>query len=337
MIDFLLFPGITFLLSIFLTKRIRELTTSRGVLDLPNERSSHSIPTPRGGGMAFVLIFAFLLSYCLFAFQEDYNIWIALSGSFVLALLGWMDDIEALGVKVRLAVHSIVALWAIFWVRNSLTDPESLATAFACVFFVFWIMWMINLYNFMDGIDGLAGSEALVVLFFAGFIVLARGDVPLALLCLTLACSVGGFLVFNWPPAKIFMGDSGSCFLGYVLAVMAIASNGRGTMPFAGWLILLAVFIVDATLTLVRRMMNKERIFRAHRSHIYQKAVIRGYSHKTVTLWITRINVCLGMVLLLALWQDVVVQSFMGVYLVMIITWLILDRKLNPQEASSYD
>ncbi|MBN1333179.1 MAG: glycosyltransferase family 4 protein [Synergistales bacterium] len=287
--------------------------------------------------MAFVLIFAFLLSYSLLAFQEDFNIWIALSGSFVLALLGWMDDIEPLGVKVRLAVHSLVALWAIFWVKDSLTDPDSLATAFACVFFVFWIMWMINLYNFMDGIDGVAGSEALVVLFFGGFILLAGGDVPLALLCLTLACAVGGFLVFNWPPAKIFMGDSGSCFLGYVLAVMAIVSNGRGTMPFAGWLILLAVFIVDATLTLVRRVLRTEELFKAHRSHIYQKAVIRGYSHKTVTLWITRINVCLGMVLLIALWQDMIIPAFMGVYLVMIIAWLALDRKLSPQEALSDD
>ena len=163
-------------------------------------------------------------------------------------------------------------------------------------------VWMINLYNFMDGIDG-AATEAVTVSAIAGIILFVTGNGGLAMVCMALAFSVVGFLIWNWPPARIFMGDVGSGFLGFVFACLAIASENSGALPLVVWVVLLGVFVVDATVTLIRRFINKEKLYEAHRTHVYQLAVQAGFSHKQVTVTVCLINIGLGLVAaLLAKW-----------------------------------
>lgn len=157
------------------------------------------------------------------------------------------------------------------------------------------IVWMINLYNFMDGIDGIAGTEAITISGAAAIFLWVQNS-GLVAVCLLILAAVLGFLIWNWPPAKIFMGDVGSGFLGFVIAVLAIWSENSGAAPLLIWLLLLGVFIVDATVTLVKRMTRGEKLYEAHRSHVYQLAVQAGYSHKQVTLTILLINMMLGIV-----------------------------------------
>jgi Fuc2NAc and GlcNAc transferase len=155
------------------------------------------------------------------------------------------------------------------------------------------IVWSINLFNFMDGIDGLAGSEAIAAVLF-GAALAWETDPATASACLLLAASVGGFLLLNRPPARIFMGDVGSCWLGYVLAVLILASNGTGSVPMTSWFLLLSVFIVDATVTLIARVITGNSPVEPHREHAYQRLVRSGLSHGSVTGAVLGIDLLLG-------------------------------------------
>jgi Fuc2NAc and GlcNAc transferase len=145
------------------------------------------------------------------------------------------------------------------------------------------IVWMTNLYNFMDGIDGLAGGEATIVCGFAGALIAASGQFGLALVAWLLAASSAGFLAWNWAPARLFMGDVGSGFIGFVIAVLAVASENARALTLLGWVTLSSIFVVDATATLVRRALHGEQWYSAHRLHAYQRAVQAGLSHRRVT------------------------------------------------------
>jgi Fuc2NAc and GlcNAc transferase len=151
----------------------------------------------------------------------------------------------------------------------------------------------------MDGIDGLAGAEALTVGAGATVLLLLAGNAGLAVLALVLCCGVAGFLAWNWPPARIFMGDVGSGFTGYVVAFLAIASENSHAVPLLTWVLLLAVFVTDATITLGRRFLNGEKVHVAHRKHAYQRLVRSGWSHRRVTLSIAAVNAFLALLALL--------------------------------------
>ena len=174
------------------------------------------------------------------------------------------------------------------------------------------IVWLINLYNFMDGIDGIAGTEAISVALSAGILLFWTGSQELAWVCIILALAVGGFLVWNWPPARIFMGDVGSGFLGYVFAVLAIVSEKSFSVPLIIWLMLLGVFVTDATITLFKRLARGEKLSQPHRTHVYQLAVQAGYSHKQVTLVVLFINIMLGIAAAGAVQYRVFVREFFG-------------------------
>ncbi len=191
-------------------------------------------------------------------------------------------------------VHTFAAIWAV-WCLGGFQSFDLGVTVVplgmvGSVLAVVGIMWLINLYNFMDGIDGLAGGEAVSVALVGGVLLSFVGATGIALAVFSLAAAVAGFLVLNWPPAKIFMGDVGSGLLGYAFAVLALASDRTGAVPLVVWILLLGVFIVDATATLIRRVMNGERWYEAHRSHAYQRAVQAGYSHRTVTIAVLALN-----------------------------------------------
>ncbi len=271
---------------------IRRFALKRAILDIPNDRSSHDAPTPRGGGAAIAIVFvAAVIIAATPSVPGIPSTWagVALVAALV-AVLGWLDDCYQLGAAKRFSGH-VTAAVAATWLLSAHRPDHPL----------FWIsaigiVWAINFYNFMDGIDGLAGSEAVCVGIFGALISLRHGHEAAGVVSALIAASSLGFLFWNWPPAKIFMGDVGSGFLGFVFGCLAIASGWGFKGGFGTWLILLAMFWVDATFTLFRRLFNGEKIWEAHRSHLYQRAVQAGYTHKQVTLFFIAGNIILGCV-----------------------------------------
>jgi len=282
------------LVAFVLTALMRRLSLAGGLLDVPNERSSHATPTPRGGGVAIVVgsLGAWCMLWMLHVLKFD--LFIALTiGGLAVAIVGLVDDRKPVRASVRLVVHIAAAIWAVVWLgKVPLSSPASISLATAVqVFAVLGIVWMLNLFNFMDGIDGIAASEATFVSWGGAFVLLSTGgSLGLAATAVALGAACLGFLIWNWPPAKIFMGDVGSGYLGYVIGVMTLASVHESGVTLWVWLVLGAVFFVDATLTLLRRLCRGERVYEAHRSHAYQWLARRWNSHRRVTLSVLTIN-----------------------------------------------
>jgi Fuc2NAc and GlcNAc transferase len=278
--------GAAFALSWVLTGHVRRMAIARGMLDRPNERSSHSVPMPRVGGVAVVITTTVGLLLLLAAGELDLHLAVALiGGGLAIALVGYVDDRRPLSARIRLAVHLGAALWALMWLgglpplliggRITALGPAGYVLG------VLGVVWVLNLFNFMDGIDGIAASEAVFVVWGAALVAGGSGAVSAAGLIVGAACC--GFLLWNWPPAKIFMGDVGSGYLGYVIGVLAVASAREHPAALWTWLILGGLFFVDATVTLARRALRRERLHHAHRSHAYQRLASRWHSHGRVT------------------------------------------------------
>lgn len=290
---FVIFPVV--LASLGLTFGLRKYALARSLMDIPNARSSHSVPTPRGGGLAIVA--SFLGSVVLIATTGglDWSASLALlgTGAFV-AMVGFLDDHGHIPACWRLVAHFVAAFWAIGWLGGAPAvqflgfplDLGWLGFALAAVYLV----WLLNLYNFMDGIDGIASVEAICVCLGGALLYVLQGKPELALLPLILAASVAGFLYWNFPPARIFMGDAGSGFLGIVLGIMSIQAGWVDPALFWSWVTLLGVFVVDATFTLVRRLLRGDKVYEAHRSHAYQYASRHFGRHLPVTLAVAAVN-----------------------------------------------
>jgi Fuc2NAc and GlcNAc transferase len=262
-----------------------------GLIDIPNQRSSHTQPTPRGGGVVFTATF-YLGLLALFSFgivDENWMLGLFIGGPLV-AIIGFLDDKKSLPALMRLVVHFVAAIatYAIisrmfaYHMEISFLPTEN--QAILGVFCVLYVMWMINLYNFMDGIDGMAGTQGVVAAVLSAALSFWQGSAQLGAVYLLLAASVGGFLFHNWSPAKIFMGDCGAYFLGFAFATLALISKVYLGHSIHAHMILLGVFICDATYTLVLRAAQGKRIYQAHRDHAFQHAVQRGLSHRRVNL-----------------------------------------------------
>lgn len=295
------------MLSLILTAALRHYAHARQLMDIPNARSSHTSPTPRGGGMAFVASFltALLLLGSGGALPSSLA-WALAGGGGGIALLGFLDDHRHIAVRWRLLGHFAAAAWVLYWLGGMPQDilpglPADLGWLLLAGG-AFYLVWILNLYNFMDGIDGIAGVEALCVCLGGGLASILAEQPSLALPPVLLACAVSGFLYWNFPPARIFMGDGGSGFLGIVLGTLSLHAGGVAPELFWSWGILLGVFVVDATVTLLRRLVRGEAIHQAHRSHAYQHAARRFGGHLPVTLAVAAINLAwlLPMALLVA-------------------------------------
>jgi Fuc2NAc and GlcNAc transferase len=278
----------TALVSAVLTSVVRKYSLQRELLDIPNERSSHSVPTPRGGGLAIVaaLLVALTLAWLLEWIPGRVALALVPGGT-VIAAIGWIDDHHPRSAAQRLVAHIAAAGWAVFALGGlpalrlgTVILPLGLAGS---VFAILMIVWLTNLYNFMDGIDGIAATEAVAVGLGAAALAMLSGATSVAVAALLIAAAAIGFLGWNWQPARIFMGDVGSGSLGYILAVTAIVSEHEGGPSLLLWGLMLGVFVVDATLTLLRRALRRERLSAAHRKHAYQRAVQSGLSHSQVT------------------------------------------------------
>jgi Fuc2NAc and GlcNAc transferase len=278
-----------------LTWVIRGYALRAKLLDRPNERSSHTVPTPRGGGVAIVsAFFVALVALGYFAFA-DLHLLAGLGGACAtVALLGFLDDRHGLSARLRIVGHAAAAAWCLAWI-GPLPSFQVLGLTVdlgigASVLGALYIVWSINLFNFMDGIDGIASLEAISVGLggaLVWWLVQPAGDWPVTVL---FAACVSGFLVWNFPTARIFMGDAGSGSLGLVVAVLALWSSRATPHLFWCWLILSGCFIVDATTTLIRRVLRGERFYQAHRHHAFQYAARKHASHKVVSLSVVAIN-----------------------------------------------
>lgn len=282
--------AVAFATAAYLTRRFCDPRSRLHLLDHPNERSLHSRPTPRSGGVAIVA-----------AVVVATTVWLAVSGTtpgvaglaaamLLLAGVSFLDDRRGLPVRVRIVGHMLAAglvvagdgglapaLWpGVLWVW-----PAWVSAALAVVFLV----WMVNLYNFMDGMDGFAGGMA--VIGFGAFALLGvrAGNEAFAAGALVVAAAAGGFLVFNFPPARIFMGDTGSSVLGLLAGAMTLQGAREGVFEVWVGVLVFSPFIVDATVTLVRRLVRGERVWQAHRSHYYQRLVQSGWGHRKTVLF----------------------------------------------------
>jgi Fuc2NAc and GlcNAc transferase len=279
----------TFICSLALTLGMRRIALSRGLLDVPNTRSSHQIPTPRGGGAAIVVTSLVAWAGLMTIGWLPFDVFMALSGGLAVAVIGLLDDRFRLRARVRLTVHLAAAIWALAWLGGlpplAISDTRVPLGWSGDVLGALGIVWVLNLFNFMDGIDGIAASEA-VFIGCAGMVlaVFAGMGAGAWAASLVLAAACAGFLWWNWPPAKIFMGDVGSGYLGYVIAVLALAAARENSHALPAWLLLGGAFFVDATVTLIRRAARGERVSEAHRSHAYQWLARRWASHLRVTL-----------------------------------------------------
>lgn len=292
-------------LSLLLTGAMRRYALARSLMDIPNARSSHRVPTPRGGGVAIVLSFlpalAVLWAHGALGTQ---TLWALLGAGAWVAAVGFADDHGDIAAERRLLAHFLGAIWALAWLGGApaLTLFGSTVDLgwTGAVLATLYLVWLVNLYNFMDGIDGLAAVEAICVCTGGAFLYALVGQPSLALVPLALAGAAAGFLYWNFPPAKIFMGDAGSGFLGLVLGVLSLQAASVASELFWGWLILLGVFIVEATWTLLRRLLRGDRVYEAHCSHAYQYASRRLGHHRPVALSVAVIT--LFWLLPLALW-----------------------------------
>lgn len=209
-------------------------------------------------------------------------------GGIVIAVTGWVDDRKGLTQWIRIILHLTAAAWAVVWI-GPVPAVFGVWMWISQIAGVIAIAWMINLYNFMDGTDGIAGVEAVTVAGVSGFLCMTAGLVVPGHFYWLLGAVAAGFLVWNWPPAKIFMGDAGSGFLGFTFAAMTLWCSVENIRLFWPCIILLSVFVVDATATLLRRMARGERWYEPHSSHAYQK-IARRRGHLPVALGVAAIN-----------------------------------------------
>ena len=291
-----------------LTGVVRQRVLARGLLDVPNARSSHVVPTARGGGVAIVAVVLVATAWLVWAGAADAMVALGLlAGGALVAGIGFLDDRGHVPAPLRLLVH-IVALGGALaavgglppvpWGGRSV-DLGLAGDVFACLACV----WFLNLFNFMDGIDGIAASEAAFVAFAAAWLAGSTGaPSSLVVLWLVTGAAALGFLMWNWPPARIFMGDVGSGFLGFALALLLVYSTGQSALNFWTAVILTAPFVADATVTLVARITRGERWYSAHRSHAYQWLSRRWGSHARVTALFILVN---GVLVLPAAWWSV--------------------------------
>lgn len=282
--------GIALLIAAAGTGILCKLLAGRGILDVPNQRSSHQDAKPRGGGIALLAAIAVGSAY-LYVAGQPLPAASAAAGlaALVLALVSWADDVRGLSPLARL-VPQIICVGVMLYFLPLVEVPivSNMPAPLQYLILALAWLWFINLYNFMDGIDGITGVETLVItLGIFAFTLLDAALIDLQGATLVIAAATFGFLLWNWAPARIFMGDVGSIPLGFLLGWLLLQLADAGYILAA--LILPGYYLVDATVTLLSRLARGEKIWHAHREHAYQKAVQNGLSHSSVSM---RVGAC---------------------------------------------
>jgi len=270
------------------------------MFDIPNERSLHESPIPKGGGLAIVLTWYIGISVLFFSGIIEQGLYFALLSGLILAIVSLVDDIRGLKPIIRLIVHFLTAITAFYFLNGLrplvLPDFHMNYNYIVYPLAIVGMVWFINLFNFMDGVDGFASIE--VISICSVLFVMSWNLITILLIVCTT-----GFLCWNWPKAKIFMGDVGSTQLGFILVVLGIYFHNTFEFSILNWIMLTSPFWFDATLTLFRRWRNGEKLSEAHRKHIYQRIVQAGFSHEKVNVFLILIN--LFIILLITLYREI--------------------------------
>ncbi|MBI5636693.1 MAG: glycosyltransferase family 4 protein [Nitrospinae bacterium] len=291
--------ALCFLLTLAGTGLYRRNAVAKSVLmDIPNDRSSHTVSTPRGGGIVFVAVWAALMAALAGGGLIPSGVALTLlPPALFAAAIGFADDLLTLPATMRFVLQIAAALLFLQGIGGYPAiqmGPWHLDVGIAGgIFAVLWIVWSINLFNFMDGVDGIASVEAMMVLAAGGFFLAAGGGAMYGAAAFWAATAVTGFLVWNLSKARIFMGDAGSYFLGFFIAALALLGERFFNVPLLLWVILYGVFWFDATATLLRRAAAGERWYAGHRSHAYQRLQQAGFSHATVSGLTATVNIVL--------------------------------------------
>ena len=279
---------VLFVISFVLTYFIKEYAIKKSLVAAVNERSSHTVPTPHGGGIAIALTWFVGLIYLYLSDQIDPRLFYALIIGVVIAVVGLVDDIVELSPKLRMIVFLLVGATGLYIIGGLHTLTFGLFdisnTFITSAFAMLLILWYINLTNFIDGIDSYLAVE-FIFLSVAGLLLFGGAHFAV------LGVSVLGFLYWNWHTAKIFMGDVGSTLLGYTIAIITLYYANIEASNLWIWITLYGVFWFDATFTLIRRKLNGEKLSQAHRKHAYQRLTQAGWSHSKVTLYALGLNV----------------------------------------------
>lgn len=326
---------LTFSLAAWLTSRFCKPASRFYILDHPNERSLHTRPTPRTGGVAIFIGFVVGAGIVVWLYPSyRYLSWV-LAGGLLVAVVSFLDDRWRLSPVVRFVFH----LSGAGLVMAAGVTPEALSMPgwawnwpqpLAIMLSLLFVVWMINLYNFMDGIDGLAGGMAVI-----GFGTLAvfgwmSGQFVYCIMNLLIASAAAGFLLFNFPPARIFMGDVGSAVLGLFAGAFSLWGIKAGFLPPWAALLVFSPFIIDATATLIRRLLAGERVWEAHKTHYYQRLVQFGWSHKKVVLWEYAVMLACSFSALMATHQRPAVQYLvLGVWALFYLGTALIVRRLE--------
>jgi Fuc2NAc and GlcNAc transferase len=283
--------GALFISSALLTLLIKKMALRHAILDTPNERSSHTVATPRGGGLAIIITFFMALCYLYATHAIESSLFFALLSVTPIVIISLIDDIKPQSARTRILIQLLCAILALYALGGITTFNFGILHvdgAWLNIVALFMLLWFTNLFNFLDGIDGYAASETIFIgvaayLLFADHIMLL------------LAIATLGFLLFNWHKASIFMGDVGSASIGFIIAVLTL--NAHNSENFLGYLILFFLFFYDATITLLRRFRNGERISQAHKKHMYQRLHQFGLSHSKVVLYLMSYNLIIFILL----------------------------------------
>ena len=288
------------------------------ISDIPNERSLHATPIPRFGGLG--IMFGVPVGWATALVPSD---WALLFAVMLLVGISFLDDAKGMSIRWRFLAHfvaAIVFVWAKFY-------PA--ANPIFCIFLVVAIVWMMNLYNFMDGSDGLAGGMALFGFTFYGIGAWMAENQNFAIMNFCIAAAALGFLIYNFHPAKIFMGDGGSVPLGFLAAAMGLSGWVTGYWPFWFPIMVFSPFIVDATVTVIKRLFRGKKIWQAHREHYYQRLVQMGWGHKKTALAEYALMFTVGLIALLSFQRGTEIQ--IAALCVVAIIYLILTILISNQ------
>lgn len=314
---------IIYIFSFFLTMLFRRWAIYKSLFDYPTDRSSHSQPVPRGGGLAIVVTFYMALFAFYLTGRIDTTLFFGLLPGIPLAITGFLDDIKKINWIIRLVIQFICSTLALYFIGG-------LQPLFGTKYILIWsiiavvgTVWFINIFNFLDGSDGYASMEAIVV-SIAIFSFTGES------IFLIIALSVGGFLYWNWPRAKVFLGDSGSTTLGYILVITGIFCHNTDVLDFSFWIIITSLFWFDATATLIRRMLNRENLSHPHRKHMYQRLIRAGFSHLSTLLVGLTINIILFLLCIAVRMNFISVIVALMVSLSLHITAFIILEKVFP-------
>lgn len=321
----MVFFFVIFISSFIITYLVREFAIKKSIMDIPNDRSSHSVATPRGGGLAIAITWFAGITFLYFTNNINSNLYFALLSGILISIISFIDDIYNLSSTPRLIVQALCAATALYFIGGLqkldlgfyVIENKIILTAIAFI----GIIWFINLFNFIDGIDGYTASESIFVCI-ALFILTGENT------SLVLAFSALGFLIWNWQKAKIFMGDIGSTLLGFTIIILAIYYQNTNKISLIYSLILTSVFWFDATYTLFKRYLNKEKLSQPHRKHFYQRIVQSGFSHQKTVLFAMFINLILfSLIIVTSKNNKLILISFLINLLLLFIVSKLIDKR----------